>query len=305
MGKNTANPAVASLVAPRVLEQVRQLELFSRFRAEGFLHALSKSPFKGFSSDFLQHRQYYPGDSLRYLDWRAYGKSERLFVKEFEEETNLRLSVILDVSHSMAHRGSSVLSKHEFAVRCAAVLFHLAMLQRDSFSFAGFNVARTAHVPFGTGQQHLHRVLESVVGAEAGGSTDFPNALRASTRPLRRRGLAIVLSDFMDDPGRIVPHLACLHHRGSDVIAMQVYDPSERELDFATTVRFHDLEGPEVIVVDPALIQRQYQREFDAHQAAMKEACRNSGFDHVAIAVCDDYHVPLMAYLRRRMELLR
>ena len=301
--KDTAsgNPG---LVDASVLEQVRQLELFSRFRVEGFLHALSKSPLKGFSSDFLQHRQYYPGDNLKYLDWRAYGKSERLFTKEFEEETNLRLSVLLDVSNSMTHRGASALSKHAFAIRCAAVLFHLAVLQRDSFCFAAFNVARKAYVPFGTGQQHLRRTLRALLDTQAGGGTEFPQALQESTLSLRRRGLTIVLSDFMDDPERIVPSLARLHHRGSDVIAMQVFDPSERELDFANIVRFHDLEGSQIIVVDPTVLRKQYQREFDAHQLALKQACRRSGFDHIALAVCDDYQVPLMACLRGRMELL-
>jgi len=288
------------LLPAAVADRLRELEIFSRFRVEGFLHALNKSPYKGFSSDFLQHRQYFQGDNLKFLNWRVYAKSERLYIKEFEEETNTRISILLDVSNSMSHRGDAQFSKLDFAVRCAAMLARLASLQRDSFSLTTFNTTRATHLPFASGQTQLHRVLTALAETSPQGSTDFVKALASATAPIRHKGLTVVLSDFMDDPLQIVPMLARLRFRGSDVIAMQVFDPAERAMEFSSVMRFHDPESAEVITVDPTLIQREYQREFDAHQEAMKTACRRSGFDHVILPVADDFESALTTYLRRR-----
>ena len=285
-----------------ILERIRRLELFSRFRVEGFLNGVNRSVFKGFSSDFLQHRQYFPGDNLRYLDWRVYGKSEKLFIREFEELSTARVSVIVDVSNSMGYRDESF-SKHQFAIRCAALFFYLAFFHTDSASFTAFNTARTVTTPFGSSKKHLHRLLRMLVDTDVGGQTDFVHGLQESTASIRHKGLTIVLSDFMDEPEKIVRSIARLRFAGSDVIAMQIYDPSERQLNFNSLTRFHDMENNEIIVVDPLLIQNEYQQAFDNHMVAMKDCCRRHGFDYVALAVADDYDVPLMAYVRRRMEL--
>ena len=296
-------PVLFSLLDGDRIDRIRQLELFSRFRVEGTLGGLDKSPFKGFTSDFLQHRQYTAGDPLKHLDWRVYGKSERLFIREYEELTNARISVVLDVSGSMGYRGGSALTKHEFALRAAAIVLYLALMHHDAFSVVTFRTDRVSHVPFGSGRNHLMRAFRLLLDAEPAEGTDFERGLGNATAPIRRKGLTVVLSDFMDNPEAIVKRLARLRFQGSDIITMQVYDPSERELDFNSITRFHDPEGAEVVVVDPQLVQRQYRQAFDAHLLAMKEACRRHGFEHVALPVCDQYDVPVLEYVRRRMEL--
>ena len=290
------------IVEADVIERIRRLELFSRFRVEGFMNGTNKSPYKGFTADFLQHRQYFPGDNLKYLDWRVYGKSERLVVRQYEELTNTRVSVILDISNSMAYQDTGM-TKHDFGIRCAALIFHLAFLHKDSFSFSTFHTERASHIPFGSSKRHLTRIFRGLVAEEPGGQTNFKNGLQETTAPLKHTGLTIVLSDFMADADQIVPLISRFRFQGSDVIAMQIFDPSEREMDFTTITRFHDMEDNEILVVDPQIIQNDYQREFDAHQVEMKEACQRAGFDFTALPVSDDYDVPLMAYVRKRMEL--
>lgn len=293
-----------SLVDGALVDRVRQLELFSRFRVESFLTGPNKSPFKGMTSDFRQHRQYFRGDELRHLDWRVYGKSERFYIREYEELTNARISVILDVSNSMAyHAPDAAYSKHDFAVRCAALLLYIALLHKDSFALTFFNTGAVERTPFGGGRKHLQRMLTLLAASTAHGPTDFPAGLRESTAPIRRRGLTVVLSDFMDRPDRIVRVLSRLRFEGSDVIAMQVFDPAERELDFNSVTRFHDLESEEILVLDPLLLRKEYQAAFDAHQVEMKQSCQRHGFDHVTLPVCEDFDVPLLEYVRRRMEM--
>ncbi|HUW35054.1 MAG TPA: DUF58 domain-containing protein [Planctomycetota bacterium] len=304
MAQEHAQPSPFSLVDGSIVDRIRQLELFSRFRVESFLAGPNKSPFKGFSSDFVQHRQYFHGDSLRFLDWRLYGRTEKLHVRQYEDLTNARVSVVLDVSNSMAYRApDATFSKHDFAVRCAALIFYLALLHKDSFSLALFNTRVVERTPFGSGRTHLHRVLRGLVGRAPEGPTDFTAGLNEAASFIRRKGVTVVLSDFMDDPERIVRVISHLRYEGSDVIAMQIFDPAEREMDFSSITRFHDLESEEVIALDPVLLRREYRREFDLHQAEMKDACRRHGFDHVALPVCTDYDVPLLEYVRRRMEL--
>ncbi len=297
----TAPAEAFSLLDGDLLDRIRHLELFSRFRVEGVLNGLNRSPFKGYSADFVQHRQYHPGDHLRYLDWRLLGRTDKLFIRQFEEYTNARLSVILDVSGSMGFKSDS-LSKHEFAVRITAILLFLALVHRDSFSFSTFRTSLVSHVPFGSGQGHLHRALGALLENQPAGGTDFPNGLADATAHIRRRGLTVVISDFMDEPDLFVKRLSHLRFKGSDVIAMQVYDPAERELDFTTVTRFHDPEGPEILVLDPPLIRRQYREAFDAHLVTIEAACRHHGFEHVALPVGDDYHVPILEFIHRRME---
>ncbi len=283
-------------------DRIRRLELFSRLRVEGMLAGSGKSPLKGFAADFLQHRQYFPGDSLKYLDWRVFGKSERLFIREYEELTNTRVSIILDVSGSMSYGGASW-TKHAFAVRVAAIFFYLAMLQRDSFSLSLFRERRVGYVPFGGGRQHLQRVFKALVEAAPAEGTDFELGLSECASTARRKGLTVAISDFMDEPEVVVKRLAQLRYRGSDVIAVQIHDPTELDLDFNAVTRFHDPESGQVIVVDPQLIVRQYRIAFEAHLCELKDACHRHNFAFVALPVSEEaYEAPVFSYLRRRVE---
>ncbi|MDA1142110.1 MAG: DUF58 domain-containing protein [Planctomycetota bacterium] len=289
------------LVGGNLADQLRQIELFSRFQVEGIMNGVNRSPLIGFSTDFRQHRQYFPGDNLKHLDWRIYGRSGRLMIRQYEENTNARISVVIDVSGSMNHAGEGM-TKWDFAMRTAAVLLHVAFLHRDAFSLTGFGTSRERHVSFGSGKTHLLRCFRSLLADGAEGETDFDSGLGGAIGPIRKKGLTVVLSDFMDSPEVIANKLARLRFQGSDVIALQVIEPSERDLDFNAITRFHDLESADVLAVDPQLIRRKYREAFDEHIIALKEACRRHGFEHIELMVQDDFAVPVLEYLRWRME---
>ena len=282
-------------------ERVRDLELFARERVQGVLQGSNASILKGFTSDFLQHRPYLPGDSLRHLDWRVYARTGRLAIREYEEQTNSQLTVVVDVSGSMRTGGSSRLTKHEFTVRNAAMLLTLACLQRDQFSLALFNTGRIAQLPFRGGRGHLRRALAALVGGRPDGGTDFVQGLAESTAHVTRRGLVVVLSDFMDEPESICRQLAFIRARQGDLVAVQVHDPREADLDFNSLTRFHDPETGDVVVVDPVVVRQEYRRAFAEHCDALRDGCRRHGFDHALVAVGDDYAAPLEAYLRARL----
>lgn len=286
-------------------ERVRELELFARQRVEGMLQGSNASILKGSTTDFLQHRQYLAGDSLRHLDWRVYARTGRLVIREYEEQTNSQLTVVVDVSGSMRTGGSGRLTKHEFTIRNAAILLTLACLQRDQFSLALFRTGRIVQLPFRGGRGHLRRVLAALVAGRPEGGTDFVQGLAESTAHVVRRGLVVVLSDFMDDPERICRQLAVIRARQGDLVAVQVRDPYEDDLDFNSVTRFHDPETDEVLVVDPVLVRNEYCRAIAEHGAALRDGCSRHGFDHTLVAVGDDYAAPLEAYLRARLASTR
>ena len=295
-----SQPTPPQLLDAATADRVRELELFALGRVQGVMQGANASILKGFTSDFLQHRQYHPGDNLKYLDWRVYARTDRLSIREYEELTNSQLTVVVDISGSMRTGGSGRFTKHEFAVRSAAILLTVACQQRDQFSLALFRTGRIMQLPFRGGRSHLRRSLAALVEQRADGETDFVQGLAESTSHVRRRGLVVVLSDFMDDPETICRQLAALRHRHGDVIALQVFDPREADLDFNSVTRFHDPESGGVLVVDPVLVRQEYARAFAAHADAIGEGCRRHGFDHALLAVDDDCTRPLAAYLRAR-----
>ncbi len=294
---------VAALLSGDVADRARGLELFSRRLVEGTRASDNRSPFRGFSTDFAQHRQYFRGDSLKHLDWKVWAKSDRLFIRQYEEFTNAQVSVLVDVSASMGFRGAGM-NKLEFAVRCAAVLEYIAFLHRDSFSLHLFAEGVAERTPRGGSRRHLSRVFEKLAGAKAAGGTSFMDAFRAAAAEFTRRGLVVVLSDFMDDPDEVARQLGRFRAQKHDVIAIQVHDPAERSLDFVDVTRFVDMEGGAPLTVDPVAVREEYQRQFDLHQARLRQACLAAGVDCAAVAVEEGFDRPIGEFLRRRAALL-
>lgn len=294
---------VTSILSGDIVDRIRRLELFSRMLVEGARAGDNRSPMKGFSTDFVQHRQYFPGDMLKYLDWRVMAKSDRLVIRQYEEHTNAEMAVVLDTSGSMGFAGPHW-SKLEYSVRVAAVLLYLMFLQRDSFSLYLISGSSASVVPRGGGQRHLHRVFEKLVSVKAEGQPDMSEAFRAIETRLSRKGLVCVLSDFMDDPEKLGTAMGRLRMRGQDVIAFQIFDPVERELDFVDMTRFVDMEDGSVYPLDPLLIQNQYREQFDQHQRDVKARCLTHGVDHTLLPVAEAFDAPLGDYLQKRMGLL-
>ncbi len=295
--------AFASLLSGDLIERLRRLELFSRERVAGNRSGDNPSPLRGFSSDFLQHRQYFAGDSLRYLDWRVLAKSDKLVVKQFEELTNTPMYVILDTSGSMRYQGATY-SKLEFAIRCAALLTYLMHLQQDTFGLWVFRETVVSRLPIGGSRRHLGRLFEVLITLEAEGETDYERAFQQVEAQATRRGIVIVISDFLVPPEEIARQMGRLRLRGHDVLAFQVVDPSERELQYVDFTRFRDLENGELIGADPLAIGDEYKRLFLLHEENLKKACLARGIDLVPLEVSDDFESALGNYLRHRMELM-
>jgi uncharacterized protein (DUF58 family) len=294
---------VVTLLTGEVVDRVKHLELFSRLWVEGSQLGDNPLPLRGTSIDFLQHRQYFPGDSLRYLDWRVLAKTNRLYIKQYEDVTNAEITVVLDTSASMGYQGVGM-SKLEFAVRCAGILFYIAHLQRDNFSLYLFANDVVERIPRGTSRRHLARVFERLVTVAPAGETRFEKCLNAIEVQSRRKGIFIVLSDFMDDPEQITKAYGRFRGRKHDTLAFQIFDPSERELEFVDFTRFRDMEDGSILALDPLLVRDEYRRQFQLHQERLKEGCLNQAIGYCALPIQPDFDTIIGEYLRRRGSLI-
>jgi uncharacterized protein (DUF58 family) len=301
MPDTSAGPT--DLIAPDLAARVRQLMLFSRFRVEGRFTGDNKSTRKGFSSDFLQHRQYFPGDNLKYLDWRVFARTGRWIIREYEETTNLDLYLVVDKSASMGRCGGD-LTKDEYATRVAALLAYLMLTQKDSFGLSLFAAQLRTHVDPGTGRRHLRRVFEVLLGETPAGVTDWEAALRQVGTRFRRRGLVIVISDFMGEPAAIGRALAGFRSARCDVIAFHVVDPFEEELRANHLTRYVDVEDGSALTVDPLLLRRAYADEFRRHLEELRRELSARGVAHALIRAGADYEKALGDYLQKRAAFL-
>jgi uncharacterized protein (DUF58 family) len=220
-------------LTPETIERLQQLELFSRHRVAEILKGENRAVLKGLSTDFVSHRPYFPGDELRHVDWRAYGRTDRLVLKQYEDVTNVHVAVALDVSGSMAF-GDGSLSKHYYAVRSAALVLFLAYLRRDKFSLHLFSDRLRRTIPPGTGRQQLLRTFAELASCEPTGGTSFDITLAEIDASTRRRSILMLLSDCMVEPEALARQLMRFRRKGTDVICFQVFHPAER--DFPPTL---------------------------------------------------------------------
>lgn len=294
---------VTTLLSGDVVERVKHLELFSRMWVQGSQIGDNPLPLRGASIDFLQHRQYFAGDSLRHLDWRVLAKTNRLYIKQYEDITNADITVVLDTSASMGYRGEGM-SKLEFAIRCAGILFYIAHRQRDNFSLYLFSNNIVDRIPRGASRRHLARVFERLVTIEPSGETQFEKCLGSIEIEASRKGIFVMFSDFMDDPDKITKAYGRFRVRKHDTVAFQVFDPSERELDFVDFTRFRDVEDGSIVALDPLLVRNEYQRQFKMHQEQMKEGCLAQSIGYCALPIQTDFDAVIGEYLRRRASLI-
>jgi len=290
-------------LTPEVIERLRQLELFSRQRVEGLLKGENRSVVRGISTDFVSHRPYFPGEETRHIDWRVFARTDRLVIKQYEELTNAHVAVALDVSNSMAF-GAPGWTKHDHAVHAAALILHLAYLQRDRFSVHLFGDRLRETLPAGAGRGHLLRAFAGLVANRPAGRTSFDLPFSEIEANLKRRGILVVFSDCMADPEEIARQLLRFRLRGTDVICFQVFHPDERDFPYSQVSRFSCLESGATENVDPLEICRQYRENFSRHVHALKAAMRRHGMDHCELPANEDCEKALGEYLRRRMEIL-
>jgi uncharacterized protein (DUF58 family) len=257
------------------------IELVARGVVEGFLSGLHRSPFRGFSVEFAEHRPYQPGDEPRYLDWKILGRRDRLYVKQFEEETNLRATLVLDVSRSMGWSGSADrLTKFDYAVRLAAALGLVLLRQRDATGLIAFDDAVRATLPPKARAGQWHLLARTLQGLAPGGGTAAEGALRRVTELLRRRGMVVFVSDLLVERELVLTALRYLRHRGHVVMVLHVMDPAELDLAPGGEARFVDPETGAGVVAAPRDLGRDYRATVDRVVRAWRRACRSSGIGY-------------------------
>ncbi|MBN1825156.1 MAG: DUF58 domain-containing protein [Candidatus Eisenbacteria bacterium] len=287
---------------PEVAARLSRMDIKARLVVEGFVAGLHKSPYRGFSVEFAEHRQYMPGDPLRHVDWKVYAKSDKFYVKEYEEETNLRAYLLLDASGSMGY-GSGAVTKFVYAAQLAAALSYLMLRQRDSVGLVLFDKeVRRFLAPRASGV-HLHRILRELEGASPSEETNTAGALRRLTERIRRRGLVILLSDLMDDPDQVLTALRYFRHKKHEVVVFHILDPKEVRFDFTREARFEDMEREDRLLAQPWRIQREYAREVERWRDRYRRECGEHRIDYNFIETTTPYDTALYAYLAKRARL--
>jgi uncharacterized protein (DUF58 family) len=290
----------ATFLDPATIARLGSLDLKVRAIVEGFLTGLHRSPFKGFSVEFAEYRQYLPGDDLATLDWKVYARTDRHFVKKFEEETNLECHLLLDVSASMAYRGSAPMSKVEYASVLAASLAFLMNRQRDATGLIAFDERIVSRLPAGARPGHLHALLLALEHMQPGKKSDVGRPLHQLAEALTKRSLIVLISDLLHDPEAVIKGLRHLRFRGSDVIVFQVLDPNELTFPFRGASRFKDLESADEVVADPSTIRTAYLRELAGLTLRYDRELRGSGIDYVQLDTSQPLDFALIAYLATR-----
>jgi uncharacterized protein (DUF58 family) len=289
---------------PSELRKYGGLTLIARNLVEGFLTGVHKSPYKGFSVEFAEHRQYYPGDEIRHIDWRAFGKTDRYYIKEYEEETNLKAHLLVDASGSMAYKGKNF-SKFQFAQYVAASLAYLMLHQRDAVGLVTHDTRLRQMVPAKASSKHLLRIIRTLEATKPGGETELaPIWHDLAGHQLRRRGLVIILSDCFDDVDRLLKALQHFRHKRHEVLLFHILAPEEIEFPFHRMTRFHSLEmASDKLLVDPNRLRNEYLKNFQEFCTKLKEKTGGMRIDYHRIRTDEPVDRALGIYLTRRQRL--
>ncbi len=267
------------LLDPTSLARVAGLVIRARMIVEGSITGLHRSPLHGSSVEFAEHREYVPGDDIRHIDWKVFGRSDRFYIKQFEEETNLRVQLVLDASESMTY-GSGAMSKLDYARTLAASLAYLILGQQDAVGALVFDEKIRAEAPISQSRSHLQDLVQ-VISQQAGrDTTDIGEVLGRVSDRLKRRCLIVLLSDLFDDPDRLVHGLRRLRHAGHDVLVMHIMDPDELNFPFKRMTLFEGLEGMPEQLADPDAVREAYLVEVREFMRRMRKDFRNAGIQY-------------------------
>ena len=285
---------------PHVVSKLANMELRARLVVEGFITGLHKSPYHGFSVEFAEHRQYMPGDEIRHLDWKIYGKTGRYYIKQYEEETNLKSYLVLDASRSMAYASEGNITKIEYASFLVAALSYMMVKQQDAVGLTVFDEGITTYLPPHATRGYLRQILATLENLRAGNRTGAGKSLHQVADRIKRRGLVIVVSDLLDDPDEVIGALKHFRHKKNEVIVMHVLDPLERTFAFEGDAIFKDMETADQLMTQPWHIRRAYRRSMGEFLERFKRECRENYVDYVLLDTRTPYDVALVEYLSKR-----
>lgn len=293
---------------PQLVKQLARIGLVARCVVEGFLAGLHRSPYRGFSLEFTEHREYSPGDDLRYLDWKVYGRLDRYYIKQFEQETNLRAYILLDASRSMGYRSRDVdmgvaLSKWEYACYLTASLAYLITLQQDAIALIVFADKILHSLPPRSSRGHLNNLFGLLERIEPHGATRMTPVLHQLAENIKKRGLLILLSDLLDDQEEVLRGIKHLHHRGHDVLVFHVLDPDELRFPFRGQIAFEDVETGALIRTDATAVVTHYIERMENWIERYRREFRERRIDYVIADTTTPFDRFLVSYLARRSKL--
>ena len=285
---------------PKVLAGISNLALRARWVVEGLMSGVHKSRAKGFSVEFEEHREYSPGDEIRRIDWKALGKFDRYFIKEYEDETNLRAYLLVDASASMNYASDGI-TKFDYACTLTASLAYLILKQQDAAGVVTFSNRVEAFIPPRAKRDYLTQILYALENRGPGGKTNVGKILEDIAGQIKRRGLIILISDLLDEPAQILKGLRQFRFKGNDVIVFHLMDPAELNLPFDGNILFEDLEAANLrVITDPRTIRTTYQQVINEFIADMRKQCRDNAIDYQLISTATPLDQALASYLSWR-----
>jgi len=285
---------------PKTLTKLSNLDLTARLIVEGYIAGQHKSPYHGFSVEFAEHREYSPGDDLKHLDWKVYGKTDRFYVKQYEEETNLRSYILFDTSESMKYASPGCISKLEYACFIAASLAYLLVSQQDSVGLVLFDSKVKKFVPASASPAHLRLLLHELGQLVPEERTDTGGIFHDLAERIQRKGMIVILSDLFDDPEKLLFGLQHFRHKRHEVIVFHILDDFETTFPFGNMTLFEGYEKWPQLLCDPRALRQGYMEEYRAFSEKMKRGCRNNKIDFVPINTKNPLDVVLSAYLATR-----
>jgi len=288
---------------PAVIAKIKSLELKARLVVEGFKVGLHKSPYHGFSVEFSQYRSYIQGDSIRNIDWNVFGKTEKYFIKQFEEETNLISHICVDTSKSMQFKNKGSVSKMEYAVILASSLLYIMNQQQDAAGLVLYSDKIEKYFPPKSNRIYLRTLLQQLSKIKATNKTETSLPFKEVAQKIKKRGLIIIISDLLDEPDKIIASLKQFYSKKNEVIVFQILDPIERNFGFDKDANFVDMETEEEIITQPHQIRASYQSAFKEYLSKIKSGCLNYGMEYNLIETSQSFDKALISYFNKRKRL--
>ncbi|MDB4689624.1 DUF58 domain-containing protein [Verrucomicrobia bacterium] len=288
-------------IDPRTLMSIKHLELRAKVVVEGFWNGLHRSPYHGFSVEFTEYRQYTPGDDPRYLDWKLYARSDRYYIKKFEDETNLRCFLLMDRSKSMEF-GSKGFTKQDYANTLAATLGYFLSRQGDAVGLMSFDEVIQEYMPARNRPGHLRQLMQTLEKPCQGESTDIKKPIKRIMDLLKSRGLIVLISDFLAPLDELEDNLATLTAYGHEVQVFHILDPAERHFTFEEAIQFEDQETGQLMYVDPATAKKDYMEQMENHLEKLKNACDKSGIGYTLLTTDQPLEKGLFDFLKARIH---
>ncbi len=285
---------------PQALGRVKNLSMVARGVVEGAITGLHASPYKGFSVEFAEHREYSAGDDPRHLDYRMLARTDRLYIKQYEEETNMRVQVLLDTSGSMGYSVDGKLTKLEYGSYLTAILAYLMTRQQDAVGLCAFDTDIRLDMPARSSPRHFNEMMHKLEGMKAGQETNVAETLHKLANRFKKRCLIVLISDLYDNPEDVIRSLHHFRHRRHEVILFHVFDKAEIEFPFDDLTVFHDLETNERIQVDPSYVREEYKAQVEEFIETYRRACAEAQIDYVLTDTSVPYDFMLSKYLAKR-----